>query len=373
MKYSYLLLLLLLYILPFGIDARSSMRKKSNVLLSSAIHKLAHPGEQHIDAAIGLKIISLKNNQVIYEKNADQLFKPASNTKLFTAAAALEILGPDYRFETQLLTNTISSTPRIDNLYIKGGGDPTFKTANLEDMVIKLKNRGIREIRGNIVIDASIFDYVPAAPGWNKNDGPIFDKSPVGGLVINHSCLTVTVKPARIPGHKPIVSLNPALTSIKIENLARTSLTSKKHSLHVSRPPKSEKKITISGTISTKTKLSGHLIVLDNPHLYVANVLLVLLKKHKIHCKGNIILGETPAKAPILARHHSEPASSIVRHMLKTSDNLYADALFKAMGAVAYGGVGSWETGKQAVDEFLSQDVGIPRRNNFNGRQRPFS
>ena len=179
--------------------------------------------------------------------------------------------------------------------------------------------------------------------------------------MLNHCCLTVRVKPARIPGHKPQVTLDPAVDYITISNKARTALQTKKRSLHVARSSKSEKNITISGTISTKSKQKGFLVVLDNPHLYTAHVVQLLLKKHKIICRGSIVVGTTPTKAPVLVRHHSEPISQLIRFMVKDSDNLYADALFKMMGAVTSADQGNWARGKKAVESFLVNEIEFPK------------
>ncbi len=326
-------------------------------LLKKTIHEVVELA--HRKAAVGIKIMSLKSDRCFYEKNPNKVFIPASNTKAFTSAAALALLGPHYRFETILATNTISHSRKISNLYIKGGGDPSFETMHLEEMVKQLQAQGIREIRGNIVIDASIFDSSAKAPGWNKADGPIFDKSPVNGLMINHSCITVRLQPAKIPGHKPRISLDPAVDYITVVNKARTTQTAKKHSLHVFRSRQVERKIFITGTIAKKSKQKGYLVVLDNPHLYTAHVLQLLLKKYKIACRGAIVMGTTPDKVRVVARHYSEPVSSLIRTVLKSSDNLYSDALFKKMGAVTFGKPGSWLTGKKALELFLRTHVGI--------------
>ena len=325
--------------------------------LTHAINQIVHP--VHKKAAVGIKIVSLKNDAVLYQKNPDQLFIPASNTKLITGAAALGILGPEFKFETQLATDAQNNALKIHNLYLKGGGDPTLETSHLEEMVKKLRARGIREIRGNIIIDASCFTESSRAPGWNKNDGPIFDMAPTNGLMLNHCCVTVRIKPARIPGHKPQVHLDPAVDYITIVNNARTTLSAKKRSLHVSRARSSEKRVIVTGTIATKSKPKAYFIVLDNPHIYAAQVLKNLLKKEGIAVRGSILMGTTPQNVHVLVRHHSEPLSQLVRYMNKSSDNLYADALFKKMGEVTFEAPGSWARGKKAVEAFLSDEVGI--------------
>ena len=342
-----------LFIILFGVYTPFLLSAKSSLLVTNALNTLVKPVEQK--AAVGMKIISLANDACLYQKNADQMLIPASTTKLFTSIAAFDILGPDFRFETQLLGENSSPT-KIGNLYIRGGGDPSLETADLEELVKKLKARGIKEVKGNIIIDTTIFDTEPAAPGWSKNDGPIFDKSPVYGLMLNHCCMTILVKPARIHGHKPHIFLPPAAKNFVVENRARTISHPKKQTLHASRSHKSEKKIIVSGSIATKSKGKSYLVVLDNPHLYAAETLSYLLKKNNIIFRGSIIVGKTPQKVKVLARHLSEPVKSLMAFMMKTSDNLYADAFYKRMGALMYGEPGTYARGKKAVDTFLKNE-----------------
>jgi D-alanyl-D-alanine carboxypeptidase/D-alanyl-D-alanine-endopeptidase (penicillin-binding protein 4) len=74
--------------------------------------------------------------------------------------------------------------------------------------------------------------------------------------------------------------------------------------------------------------------------------------------KGTVKTGKALTTI-ILAEHKSEPLKDIIRFMMKKSDNLYADSLFKAMGAASYGAPGTWQKGKKAVDTFLSEKVGL--------------
>ena len=114
-----------------SLQSQPKQEPKSSLLLASAINKIVQSLDSN--ASVGIKVVSLKTNKCLYQKNQDHLFIPASNTKLITAAAALEILGPDFRFETQLVTDAQSTPLKIGNLYIKGGGDPTLETAHLEE------------------------------------------------------------------------------------------------------------------------------------------------------------------------------------------------------------------------------------------------
>ena len=130
--------------------------------LTQAIHKAIQQADKK--TIVGIKISTLKDNKVLFQKNPDRLFTPASNTKIFTAGAAFHILGPDYTFETDLLTDKQTGN-KINNLYIRGSGDPSLKLKDLEKLVTTLKSRSIKEISGSLIIDKTCFDASTAAPG----------------------------------------------------------------------------------------------------------------------------------------------------------------------------------------------------------------
>lgn len=330
-----------------------ALTPQTPALIAQTIHALTQNAAKK--AAVGIKITSLSSGRVLYQANQQKLFTPASNTKIFTAGAAYHILGSSFRFETDLLTNKQLSGSRLDHLYIRGSGDPTLTGNDLEKLVLALKAKSIREIN-NLVIDSSIFDTSTSAPGWTPGDGPIFDKSPVGGLMVNHSCIAVRIQPARVVGHKPIVILDPA-SSVPVENRARTVANGQRTSLHVTRTKNNT--VVVTGTISKGVKQKYYRFAVDLPHVFAGHALMNLLKKHKITCKGKLLIGKTPANAPLLARHQSDSVDTIIHQMMKSSDNLYADALFKRMGALRSRAPGSWANGAQAVYNFLKQETGI--------------
>ena len=128
--------------------------------------------------------------------------------------------------------------------------------------------------------------------------------------------------------------------------------------MHVSRTK--DHKIIITGTIAKKSREKSFRIVIDQPHIYAGHTLAALLKKHKIAFKGSIKIGGVKQGATVLARHHSAQAKALITKVMKRSDNLYADALFKKMGAKVYGGQGTWAKGKKAVESFLANEVKMP-------------
>ncbi len=324
--------------------------------LRTTISKLVNEVDKN--ASIGVKVVLLKNNSTIYEKNAEHLFTPASNTKLITAAAAYHLLGPEYQFKTKLFTDKKIGARTINNLYIKGAGDPTLKDKDLTALVKHLKSLGIQEIKGNIIIDASLFAIENSlAPGWSTGNGPIFDFAPTGGLMVNHSCIRTQVKPARVVGKRPLVSIDPHTGYMPIQNNAKTQAAAKKHSLQVLQGPNSS--LIVRGTIGKQSKAKCYRISVDQPHIYAGQVLAGIVKAQKITFRGTIKTGTVPENARFLVEHTSGDLTEIIRHMMKKSDNLYADALFKLMGAHATGEPGSWASGKLVIEEFLKTTVGL--------------
>lgn len=331
---------------------KASPLKRKPFLLTKAIHDIVEQAGKK--AATGIKVISLKTNKCIYEKDADTLFIPASNTKLLTAGAAYHLLGADFCFQTELSTDRQLSSNRINNLYIKGSGDPSLTTKDLESLVHQLKKDHIREIKGDIILDASIFDDVPLAPGESKGDGPIFDKSPVAGFTVNHSCVTVRVKPARSLRRRPLVFLDPYLAALPIDNRALTVGGSKKQGIWVSR---TDDHIVVNGTIAIHSSAKSYRITVKNPPLYAAQLFVNLLKQHKIVVRGRLLMGKVPQDVQRLAVHRSAPLNSLIKFMMKGSDNLYANTFFKKMGELKYGAPGTWAKGKKAVEAFLTEEV----------------
>ncbi len=123
-------------------------------------------------ASIGIKVVAVETGEVIYAKNAQKLHHPASTTKLFTAAPALAKLGSDFRFTTTLYTDAEKDAQAVNNIYLKGSGDPILKTEDVVNLAVKVVESGILSIDGGIIVDESYFDTVREGPGWMWDDRP---------------------------------------------------------------------------------------------------------------------------------------------------------------------------------------------------------
>ena len=118
-------------------------------------------------------VVSLDRGDTLYAREADRLFTPASNLKLFTAAAALYLLEPNYRFVTSLATTGwVCGDTLYGDLVLIGRGDPDLTTADLGALADSLAGLGVQHVTGDLVADVSLFDTVVWGSGWLWDDGP---------------------------------------------------------------------------------------------------------------------------------------------------------------------------------------------------------
>lgn len=125
----------------------------------------------------------------IYNSNIQESMIPASNTKLFTAAAALNLMEYDHEFKTSILSEDFDYVDSVinGNLYIKGYGNSVFTEKDLDSLVDQIYNLGVREITGNIIGDDSFFDDIYTRDDWITGERANVNLSPISALVINRT------------------------------------------------------------------------------------------------------------------------------------------------------------------------------------------
>jgi D-alanyl-D-alanine carboxypeptidase/D-alanyl-D-alanine-endopeptidase (penicillin-binding protein 4) len=183
------------------------------------------------NALFGVAIYDITADSLLYGHDAEKLFSPASNMKLFTSAAALELLGPDYRFKTRFLTNgEIDKKGRLKGgLVIVGGGDPLI-SGRFRDSVTEvlgfwadsLISLGIKEIKGDMIIDNSFFSGPEFGPGWSWDDMTYWYACPISALSFNDNCVDLKLLPGVKVGDPAIIKIDPVTDYIKITNNAVT-------------------------------------------------------------------------------------------------------------------------------------------------------
>jgi D-alanyl-D-alanine carboxypeptidase/D-alanyl-D-alanine-endopeptidase (penicillin-binding protein 4) len=220
-----------------------------------------------------------------------------------------------------------------------------------------LKINQIKKIQGTLLVDTSDFDELTQGPGWIWDEGVSFWNSPMDALTVNHSCIDLWVGSGAAHTKPPLLFVYPKTSYVTIQNQAQT-VTHCQDALKVGRASK-ENRIEIKGEIALSSKPLFYQVPLESPHLYTAHLFLDLLKRHGIECSTLVSSKETPIEAVELASHFSPPLSVLVRNMMKSSDNMAANCLFKKLGQIRYGAPGSWSKGGQAIRDFLQTQADI--------------
>ncbi|MDO9575768.1 MAG: D-alanyl-D-alanine carboxypeptidase/D-alanyl-D-alanine-endopeptidase [bacterium] len=311
-----------------------------------------------VPATVGIKIVSVKDNSVLYEYNADKLFNPASNMKLLTSAAVLVKLGPEYRFKTVVYgSGDLEDGKLSGNLYLKGLGDPDLKTQDLEKLVKDIKWHGIMEINGNLIADDSFFDDIRQGAGWAWDEPPVYWNARIGALSLNENLIGVRIKPGKEIGDSVRVTLEPSTKYVKIDNQGITGVIGFENNLTVDRILEGEiNTIAIAGTLAVDSRGITAYRNLENPPLYTITVFKELLEKSGIRLDGEIKIGISPLDSIIeLGVHYSKPLIEILYYMNKTSSNFVSEQVLKTLGAVFKSEPGTSEEGISVIKDFISR------------------
>ncbi|MEH7505698.1 D-alanyl-D-alanine carboxypeptidase/D-alanyl-D-alanine-endopeptidase [Neobacillus drentensis] len=301
-------------------------------------------------AIAGISIRSVTDGKIIYDHNGDVRLRPASNMKLLTAAAALNTLGEDHTFTTELHTDGLVKKKTLHgNLYLRGKGDPTLLKIDFDKMAEDIQKRGIKRIKGNLVGDDSWYDDVRYSLDLPWSDETTHYGAQISALTASPTkdfdagSVKVLVQPGTRKGDKPIVKMTPKTNYLKIVNQAKTVSEDGKKEIIIEREH-AKNIITIKGTIPTKAKAEKDWIGVWDPTRYAMSLLNKSLIEHGIRVTGKLKTGRVPETANMLSTHQSMPLSELLVPFMKLSNNVHAEILIKEMGRVEKG-EGSWEKG----------------------------
>lgn len=306
----------------------------------------------------------------LFSVHADTRLTPASTLKLLTTAAALESMGPDYRFETNLYAQTLPDENGLlkGNLYLQGGGDPTLGSTRVVgaepwQTVVKkwakaVKDAGITHVEGNVVADVSLFEGPCIAPKVNWENMGNYYAAPVSPLTINDNAFKIHFAPEKRHGQEVIVSsTEPTVPGITLKSFVTTDSKNRKDNAYVYGAP-NQTELEIYGTIPTN--FTGFTIsaALPDPALFAAYALKTELENQGIVVKGDI---QTTLAAPDytamtrLHTYYSPKLKDIIVIINKRSFNLYADMLLRQL-AVYAGKKGSLQNGLEELNKFLKNN-----------------
>jgi D-alanyl-D-alanine carboxypeptidase/D-alanyl-D-alanine-endopeptidase (penicillin-binding protein 4) len=322
---------------------------------------------------VGMRVIEARTGRLFFSARDGALMDPASNQKVLATTTALMRLGADWRFRTEL--TGLKPTPDgtiVGDVYLRGNGDPTFRSGDLDAMAAALARRGVRTIAGAVVADPRRIgadEPIVDEDGTDQpidatEDSPPGELSPRVPLVVNHGLMLIRVRPGAEPGRPAEVIATPADPSFVIHNAAVTK--GKKRSRVTVRLSVNGSRIQIevAGRVSPDT--GGIVFRRRVPHqaLYAASLMRAALQSAGITVRDDARVAQTPPQKPgrvlpLLAVHESAPLGILLRKINKDSDNDYAERVLEAAGAEVYGGAPTGDKGVRLLREVIGE-LGLP-------------
>ncbi len=311
--------------------------------------------EPALEGALVGVIVQTNNEptQTLFAVNEANRFIPASNAKLFTSAIALEKLGENFTFTTPILSDgQIDGETLKGNLYLKGSGDPSLSRDRLHELAKVLASKGIKFIKGDIVVDVSAFKSNRWGAGWSW-DYLHFGYAPeIWAIALDRNSITLQVAPAPKEGQPAQISANPPTDWLIIENQIRTVKNGQPF-WSIAREPW-ERVVHLWGQIPINAQPEIVRISVPSVPQYVGENFRSALQELNIGVSGQVKVGLTPQNAELIAETKSQPLSQLVRWLNKVSDNLYAEMLLRSV-ALKEKGIGSLAEAMSILEQQLEQ------------------
>lgn len=297
----------------------------------------------------------LEHNQTLFARNANKSFLPASNAKLYTTSAALDQLGPDFRYRTTLYAaGDVRDGVLHGSLILRGSGDPSLGsyydpttgeridsldvTSVFRAWADSLRAAGITAVRGDVIGDDDVMDDQPLGFDWSWNDAPYASAAELGGIVFSDNVIALRTE-GQMPGTPAHLTWLPHQTDyVDVINHTRSVPADSSSDLEYDRA-RAANVIYVSGEASHGRTIEEELTI-TNPTRYAVHVLRETLLE-----AGIPILGApkdvddlsikpdytSPALRPV-ATYLSPPLADLVRVVNKPSQNLYAEQVIRTIG-----------------------------------------
>jgi len=311
-----------------------------------------------------LQIIDLETGEVVAQRNPNMPLAPASNMKLFTTAAAIDLLKPTFEVTTTVFARgTVDASGTLDgDLKVVGRGDPTIggrfhdghATAVIEDWATDIKRSGIKTVRGNLVFEYGYMDTEYIHPTWPVDQLVNWYEAPVSAFSMQEGCVQVRVLPSS-QGKACVVQLEPPTNYVGVQSSCVTG-----RGLPFITRFRNSNTVIVRGGVPARSGATEVFVTVENPIHYFAAVTNETLQRSGIHIEGQIVLTPRdgrPDWRPVA--QHSTPMNILVYVVNKKSQNHYAEQVVKIIGAETKKD-GSWKSGSAAVTEWLTSKVGVP-------------
>jgi D-alanyl-D-alanine carboxypeptidase/D-alanyl-D-alanine-endopeptidase (penicillin-binding protein 4) len=316
----------------------STRERGSDRRIAAAVDEIAAAS----GGRVAIEVRELDTGRVLGAHSAERALNPASNQKLITAIAAVELLGPDYRFETSLWRAG-------DALIVRGEGDPDLHLHDLHELVADAHAAGALAGVETILVDDTAFDARTLGPGF-RSDGPGESYvAPSGALAIDYGTVEISVAPGRYRGPAR-VGARVGSEALEIHNAAQT----RAGQLQVRTRPGSEGRtiVEVDGAIA-----GGHAPILvrrrvADPGVFAGATLASLVAARLGRDSLRVDRAELPADAELVAVHRSKPLVAVLSSALRYSNNFTAEQVLRTLAWRAAARPGAWSDGAATLERF---------------------
>lgn len=317
------------------------------------------------DAFWGALVVNLATGDTLFARNEGKHFIPASNQKILTTAAALDALGPDFRYTTSLyLDGPVRGGTLEGHLVVRGSGDPTIgdrffpgdPTALFRAWADSLRAAGVRAVTEHVIGDDGIFDELLLGKGWAWDDEPTAYAAQISGLSFNEGRVVLSIEGQR-PGQRARLSWTPLDTDyVFFVNHTRT-VANGRGSARAPRREQGGNTVWVEAEVAQGQRLARAVSV-HNPTRFFVHVLREVLRAEGLEVGGDPVDARN-WRQPLdygrlrpVASHPSPPLAEIAAVTNKESQNLYAEHLLKTLGALRCEAGRAWARARQRSAAF---------------------
>lgn len=326
--------------------------------LKAELHELLEPLARSTDVSVHVR--ELASDDVLFDFRGDEPLNPASNHKLLTTSAALDLLGPEFRFETRVLRHD-------DTLYLVGEGDPTLDALVLRDLALEISADPQAASLQRIVVDDLAFSPRTLAPGFSDLGPGVSYEAPSGALSLDFNTVRISVRAPRgraKPGQvaRLEVEVSPPSTHLVIDDQAGVGRGALQIRTYAGMEVDGQARtvVELTGKLRAGRSLTVRRRVVD-PGLYTGGALAVLLASPG-HTPLPVRRGAAPGpeqQPQVLARRESPPLRTVIGGALAWSNNFVAEQLLRTLGWRMTGSPGDWDNGAEVVQAYW-EALGLP-------------
>jgi D-alanyl-D-alanine carboxypeptidase/D-alanyl-D-alanine-endopeptidase (penicillin-binding protein 4) len=316
------------------------------------------------EIAQSIRVVRVSDGKILFDQQGALALVPASVSKLVASAAILSSLGPNYRFATRFYySGTFKNGTISGDLIAVGDGDPLLLSEDLWQIANELKQRGLRSIKGALVVDNSLFSSQGeehSGRNASSTSAHSYD-APVTAFGVNFNTLTLAISPGSAPAARAQISLDPLPQPlVSIENKLTTGKAGSKESISVVRLARAQggNTLRVSGEIPLDAPARRIYRSVQNPEITAGEYLRAFLLDQGVKITGPTREGILPKNATLLSTHTGRELSQIVRSLHFYSNNFIADVLVNRLGASLPTSAGdTWQGGLAQINGFLRNEM----------------